>query len=103
MLPPIPALADYGVSPEYGFLPSEPPLDLLPDPYYADWEWIVGHLQALLTSRRIRDSVDRMPLLSTTYLNSEPEWRRAYVVLGFILHAYVWGGRAPAEVGTILP
>ncbi|PLB34803.1 indoleamine 2,3-dioxygenase [Aspergillus candidus] len=97
MLPPIPALADYGISTQYGFLPSEPPLDLLPDPYYADWEWIIGHLQALLTSRRIRDSVDRMPLLSTSYLNAEPEWRRAYVVLGFILHAYVWGGRAPAE------
>jgi hypothetical protein len=37
-------------------------------------------------------------MLSTSYLREEPEWRRAYSILGFILHAYVWGGTKPAEV-----
>ncbi|KAE8342478.1 hypothetical protein BDV24DRAFT_42200 [Aspergillus arachidicola] len=97
MLPPVPALADYGISPDHGFLPPEPPLDVLPDPFYARWEWIVSNLQSLLLSRRIRDVVDRMPILSTSYLQSEDEWRRAYVVLGFILHGYVWGGSKPSE------
>ncbi|PYH95910.1 IDO-domain-containing protein [Aspergillus ellipticus CBS 707.79] len=97
MLPPIPALADYGISPDHGFLPSEPPLELLPDPYYAKWEWVVSNLQALLTSRRIREVMDHMPMLSTSYLQSESEWRRAYVVLVFMLHGYVWGGSRPAE------
>lgn len=99
MLPPIPALADYGISADHGFLPPEPPLEILPDPYYAKWEWIVSNLQALLTSRRIREVVDHMSKLSTSYLQSENEWRRAYVVLVFMLHGYVWGGSKPAEVG----
>ncbi|EAW09952.1 indoleamine 2,3-dioxygenase [Aspergillus clavatus NRRL 1] len=97
MLAPIPALVDYGISPEHGFLPSEPPLDALPDPYYAKWEWIVSNLQSLLHSGRIREAVDHMPILSTSYLHSEDEWRRAYVLLTFILHGYVWGGNAPEE------
>ncbi|OJJ44356.1 hypothetical protein ASPZODRAFT_153814 [Penicilliopsis zonata CBS 506.65] len=98
MLPPIPVLADYGISPDHGFLPSELPLVALPDPYYAKWEAIVSNLQALLLSKRIRSTVDRLPVLSTSYLYNENEWRRAYVVLTFILHGYVWGGDRPEEV-----
>ncbi|KAL2852689.1 Indoleamine 2,3-dioxygenase [Aspergillus pseudodeflectus] len=101
MLPPIPIPSDYGISPDSGFLPSEPPLEQLPDPYYSKWEWIVSNIQSLLMSRRIRRTVDTMPMLSTSYLREEPEWRRAYSILGFILHAYVWGGTKPAE--TIPP
>ncbi|KAH1370775.1 hypothetical protein KXV74_007096 [Aspergillus fumigatus] len=97
MLPPIPALADYGVSPDHGFLPPEPPLEALPDPYYAKWEWIASNLQSLLHSGRIRDVVNCLPILQTRYLHSEDEWRRAYVVLTFMLHGYVWGGKTPEE------
>ncbi|KAI9934384.1 hypothetical protein MW887_005461 [Aspergillus wentii] len=98
MLPPVPALADYGISPDLGFLPSEPPLDILPDPYFAKWEAIVSNLQALILSKRVRETVDRLPLLDASYLQSESEWRRAYVVLVFMLHGYVWGGSKPAEI-----
>ncbi|BCS22006.1 indoleamine 2,3-dioxygenase [Aspergillus puulaauensis] len=97
MLPPIPIPADYGVSPDSGFLPSEPPLEQLPDPYYSKWEWIASNIQGLLLSRRIRGVVDTMPSLSTSYLQTEPEWMRAYSILGFILHGYVWAGPMPAE------
>lgn len=102
MLPPIPIPADYGVSPDSGFLPSEPPLEQLPDPYYSKWEWIASNIQGLLLSRRIRGVVDTMPLLSTSYLQTEPEWRRAYSILGFILHGYVWAGPMPAEVCCVI-
>lgn len=98
MLPPVPDPADYGISGHHGFLPPDLPLDALPDPYYAKWEAIVSNLQPLLLSGRIRQTVDRLPTLSTAYLRSENEWRRAYVVLVFLLHAYVWGGKKPAEV-----
>jgi indoleamine 2,3-dioxygenase len=98
MLPPVPDPADYGISGIHGFLPPDLPLDALPDPYYAKWEAIVSNLQPLLLSGRIRQTVDRLPTLSTAYLRSENEWRRAYVVLVFLLHAYVWGGKKPAEV-----
>jgi len=103
MLPPIPIPADYGVSPDSGFLPSEPPLEQLPDPYYSKWEWIASNIQGLLLSRRIRGVVDTMPLLSTSYLQTEPEWMRAYSILGFILHGYVWAGPMPAEVCCAIP
>lgn len=98
MLPPVPTLSDYGLSPDNGFLPSEHPLHTLPDSYYAKWEAVVANLQPLLLTRRIRETVDRLPTLSTAYLHTENEWRRAYVVLVFLLHGYVWGGNRPAEV-----
>lgn len=98
MLPPIPVLADYGISPEHGFLPPTTPLQALPNPYYAKWESIVSNLQALLLSRRLRSTIDSLPVLSTSYLRTDAEWRRAYVVLIFMLHGYIWGGDIPAEV-----
>lgn len=98
MIPPVPALEDYGISPDQGFLPSELPLTELPDTYYAKWEAIVANLQGLLLTKRIRETVNRLPTLSTAYLHSENEWRRAYVVLVYILHGYVWGGNKPEEV-----
>ncbi|KAL1963094.1 hypothetical protein VTN77DRAFT_8740 [Rasamsonia byssochlamydoides] len=97
MLPPIPVLADYGISPEHGFLPPTTPLRSLPSPYYAKWESIVSNLQALLLSRRLRSTIDCLPVLSTSYLHTDAEWRRAYVVLIFMLHGYIWGGDTPAE------
>lgn len=100
MLPPVPSPLDYGISPDNGFLSPEPPLEVLPDPYYAKWEAIVGNLQPLLLSKRVRGIVNRLPVLSTEYLRTDAEWRRAYVVLVFILHGYVWGGDRPAEVST---
>ncbi|KAJ5593971.1 uncharacterized protein N7459_000179 [Penicillium hispanicum] len=97
MLPPVPSPADYGISPEHGFLSPEPPLEVLPDPYYAKWEAIAANLQPLLLSKRARGLIDRLPILSTAKLQTDAEWRRAYVVLVFILHGYVWGGDRPAE------
>ena len=41
MLPPLPRLSDYDVSPLNGFLPTDLPLDVLPDPYYQPWETVV--------------------------------------------------------------
>ena len=48
MLPSIPRLEDYDVSAENGFLPTEVPLERLPNPYYKPWEAIVKNLQALI-------------------------------------------------------
>ncbi|KAJ9632215.1 tryptophan 2,3- dioxygenase [Taxawa tesnikishii (nom. ined.)] len=97
MIPSIPRLSDYDVSQEYGFLPSELPLEVLPDPYYRPWENIVRNLQGLILSRRLRGLVDNLPILSTDYLRTDAEWRRAYMVLAFISHSYIWGGERPAE------
>ena len=99
MLPPIPQLEDFDVSEQHGFLPAELPLDVLPDPYYCRWEAVVSNLQALILTRRLREVVKKLPVLSTSRLVHQAEWRRAYMMLAFITHGYIWGGDAPAEVG----
>ncbi|KAF7562461.1 hypothetical protein G7046_g1682 [Stylonectria norvegica] len=79
------------------FLPEESPSKLLSDPYYDPWEVVAQHLPSLIENG-IRRAVEQLPLLSTDRLRSEDEWRRAYVMLAFITHAYVWGGEKPEEV-----
>ncbi|KAI0189853.1 indoleamine 2,3-dioxygenase [Astrocystis sublimbata] len=94
---PIPVLADYGISPQNGFLPSVLPLTRLPDPYYNKWEAIASNLQSLVLSKRLRGVVDRLPVLSTVGLEHDAEWRRAYSLLTFFAHAYIWGGDTPCD------
>ncbi|KAK3381831.1 Indoleamine 2,3-dioxygenase [Podospora didyma] len=97
MLPPVPVLADYGISPTHGFLPEVLPLTRLPDPYYNKWEAIVANLPALILSKRLRGVVDRLPVLSTIGLEHDAEWRRAYSLLSFMAHGYIWGGDSPSD------
>ncbi|XXH03190.1 hypothetical protein Hte_009587 [Hypoxylon texense] len=81
-----------------GFLPDKEPLKRLPSPYYAPWELVLDDLPALIKKKTIRKVVNRMPVLSTSKLHTEAEWRRAYVVLSFLAHAYIWGGERASEV-----
>ena len=97
MLPPVPSIDDYGIS-EYGFLPNTYPLEILPDPYYRRWEAIVSNLQALLLSKRLRNVINDLDIITASRLRAPAEWRRAYVLLSFMTHAYIWGGDKPAEV-----
>ncbi|TVY17101.1 Indoleamine 2,3-dioxygenase [Lachnellula arida] len=97
MLPPLPVLSDYGISPDYGFLPPELPLERLPDPYYNKWEAVVANLQGLILSKRLRGVIERLPVLSTAGLEHDSEWRRAYSLLCFMAHGYIWGGDSPSE------
>ncbi|KAI0846996.1 Indoleamine 2,3-dioxygenase [Daldinia vernicosa] len=97
MRPPIPELSDYGISPNYGFLPDVLPLTRLPDPYYNKWESIGANLQNLILSKRLRGVIDRLPVLSTVGLEHDAEWRRAYMLLTFFAHSYIWGGDTPCD------
>jgi indoleamine 2,3-dioxygenase len=97
MLQSIPRLEDYDISPKTGFLPEELPLERLEDPYYAPWEQIAQNLPALILTRNIRAMVDKLPLLSTDKLVTEPNWRRACSILSFLGHGYVWAGDEPSD------
>jgi indoleamine 2,3-dioxygenase len=94
----LPRLGEYDVSPLNGFLPTEPPCEHIQDPYYAPWETVIANLQPLILTKRIRKVVDQLPVLSTEFLRDETEWRRAYSILGFITHGYVWGGDMPSDI-----
>lgn len=80
------------------FLPSSPPLSVLSDPYYQPWERLATQLPVLIKNNTLRHEVSQLPTLSTDGLASEPERRRAYSVLSFLTHGYIWGGSQPAEV-----
>ncbi|KAK5220071.1 Indoleamine 2,3-dioxygenase [Exophiala xenobiotica] len=97
MLPPVPQLEDYGVSSDRGFLPPETPLQCLPHPVYDRWERIMNNFQSLLLSKRLRTVIDRLPIIPAAHLETEPEWRRAYSILTFMAHGYIWGGDKPSE------
>lgn len=87
----------YSVTPN-GFLPSAEPLAVLPDAYYQPWETLASSLPKLLQTNSFRAHVDaELPVLSTSRLQAEQEWRRAYLILTFATHAYIWGGDKPSE------
>ncbi len=90
----------FGIS-SNGFLPAKAPLGRLSSAHYAPWELIMERLPELLRDGRLRDEVDRLAVLSTAHLGAEgegeDEHQRAYVVLGFLAHAYIWGGETASE------
>lgn len=90
----------YGISARNGFLPDAAPLSRLPDPYYAPWEELIQNLPDLLSTSQLKSKVDCLPVLDVTRLELDAEWQRAYVILGFLTHAYIWGGEQPSEVCT---
>ncbi|KAI1101287.1 indoleamine 2,3-dioxygenase [Jackrogersella minutella] len=87
----------YSIS-ENGFLPEREPLKRLPSPYYEPWECLLDHLPSLIKKKTIRKAVENTQVLSTRKIHTEEEWRRAYVVLSFLAHAYIWGGEKASEV-----
>ncbi|KAL2007686.1 hypothetical protein VTN00DRAFT_7668 [Thermoascus crustaceus] len=89
---------DYGMSVQNGFLPERQPLQRLPDPYYNKWEDLTSDLPKLIQMEKIRQEIDSLPILSTSGLHQEQEWQRAYVLLAFLAHAYIWGGDKPKDI-----
>lgn len=81
-----------------GFLPEQLPLHRLPGSYYESWELILDHLPSLLSTSSLRSEVDRLEVLSTAWLVSQREWQRAYLILSFLTHAYIWESGGPSEV-----
>jgi len=95
-------LEDYDISPINGFIPHDLPLQCL-DSYYEDWEEAVRLLPANFSQKTYRSKLDKLVVLSTSKLHTKAEWQRAYVLLTFMTHGYIWGGEIPAEVFRPLP
>jgi indoleamine 2,3-dioxygenase len=101
----IPHLQDYGVSETRGFLSDEHPLTTFTDSYFTPWDNLISHLSTSISAGSVRKQIHNLPLLDISKLSTEPEYRRAYVVLGFLTHAYVWSaGSDESPAGeTIVP
>ncbi|KAJ5129277.1 uncharacterized protein N7515_005316 [Penicillium bovifimosum] len=82
---------------EQGFLSEGLPLARLTNPYYNVWEDLSDQLPDLIQTNQIREKIDLLPICSTNYLQTEPEWRRACVIMGYLAHAYIWGGETPKD------
>ena len=83
----------------YGFLPSQP-LQKFENPYYHPWDVLASDFHHLLSGKSFRTVVEQLPCLDTTQLKDVREWQRAYVLLGFFAHGYVWVETPAAEVRT---
>jgi indoleamine 2,3-dioxygenase len=88
-------------------------LERLGDEYYAPWERIMDKYNGLLLAGRLREAVlkvsslaksahNQLPILSTFYLEGIAEQRRAYVVLSFLAHGYIWGDPTSTDVTSPL-
>ncbi|KAJ1994069.1 tryptophan 2,3- dioxygenase [Coemansia spiralis] len=98
-------LEDYDISPVHGFLPTQPPLRRLTDLYYEPWESIMDKFNHYLLGHHIRRLVREMPILSTDKLSTQAEYQRAFTILSFMAHAFVWGrnGAASEPASEFLP
>ena len=85
-----------------GFLP-EKCLERLPT-YYNTWENIAAALPELNRTGKLQEEVANMKLLSCDNLEDETFLRRAYIILGMLLHSYVNGGKVPWDrIGEYSP
>lgn len=107
--PPLIDLEEFRISYETGFLPINKdrklPLHKLSNPYYAPWEDVISDLPALIQTGEIRQKVNDLPVLSVEGVldpNDEAEWQRAYLILAFLTHAYIWGGEKPEDVSDLV-
>jgi len=94
------SLSDFGISPERGFLPSDPCEEVNDCPILIQLGY---ELPKLLSARQVRRFVDERP----SFLESVPsDWREeelraAMRILSFAGHAYVW--ETPGQPAVKLP
>lgn len=95
-------LTTLNVDPQRGFLPAKDPLDHLPSAF-ARWEEIAQDMPKLLTAGKLREALEKLPIIDLAQLRNDTQTRRAMLLLSYFGHGYVWGGaetknRIPAGV-----
>ena len=94
------SLADFGISPERGFLPSDP-CGSLPD--CPALNHLSHELPKLLSAHQVRQFIDEQPALLSSIPSTwrEDDYRTAMRILSFAGHAYVW--EIPGQPAAKLP
>ncbi|CAI4034479.1 hypothetical protein SMKI_10G2720 [Saccharomyces mikatae IFO 1815] len=98
---PLPVLKEYRISSDHGFLDDRLPLARLSSNKYMKWEEIVAKLPSLLQEgSKVRTVIDELEVLDLddSILGEVRELRRAYSILGFMAHAYIWASGTPQDV-----
>ncbi|KAG8012144.1 Indoleamine 2 [Nibea albiflora] len=82
------SLDSYHVSQELGFILPDP-LEELP-PYYQPWMDIALRVPELVLSHELRFHINKMPLLSSHFLQKHRELRLAHLALSVMTMGYTW-------------
>ncbi|KAG7243901.1 hypothetical protein INR49_006056 [Caranx melampygus] len=90
------SLDSYHVSEELGFILPEPLREL--PPYYQPWMDIALRVPELVESHELRFHINKMPLLSSKFLQKHRELRLAHLALSAMTMGYVW---QEGENGTV--
>ncbi|MBI1741515.1 hypothetical protein HYR54_00420 [Candidatus Acetothermia bacterium] len=78
-----------------GFLPSQDPLERLPEAYEI-WDQIGSEVSALLMTGKLRSTLERLSSHSLGELKDLRQQERALLILSVLANAYVWAGEKPA-------
>ena len=90
-------IADYGITEEFGYLPSKDPAQSL-SPGNEEWDQFGKDLPKLLMSTNFRAKVKALPKFNIDKLKGEAEIQRAMLVLSYIGQSYQWSENTPATV-----
>ena len=92
-------IADYGITEEFGYLPSYDPAQSL-SAGNEEWDQFGKDLPKLLMGTNFRKRVHALPKFNIDKLNGEAEIQRAMLVLSYIGQAYQWSDN---EAATVMP
>ena len=90
-------IADYGITEEFGYLPSYDPAQSL-SAGNEEWDQFGKDLPKLLMGSDFRKRVNALPKFNIDKLNGEAEIQRAMLVLSYIGQAYQWSDNKAATV-----
>ena len=90
-------IADYGITEEFGYLPSYDPAQSL-SAGNEEWDQFGKDLPKLLMGSDFRKRVNSLPKFNIDKLNGEAEIQRAMLVLSYIGQAYQWSDNKAATV-----
>ena len=92
-------IADYGITEEFGYLPSYDPAQSL-SAGNEEWDQFGKDLPKLLMGTNFRKRVQALPKFNIDKLDGETEIQRAMLVLSYIGQAYQWSDN---EAATVMP
>ena len=92
-------IADYGITEEFGYLPSYDPAQSL-SAGNEEWDQFGKDLPKLLMGTNFRKRVQALPKFNIDKLNGEAQIQRAMLVLSYIGQAYQWSDN---EAATVMP